>query len=107
MAISTKQINAVSSLPSLSHDNESAISDLNTLSVRSVQSVHNNYNEEIVLLLKESFDRYNLNQLLEVYKDLTGIKDYMETTIESNVRMPEHMDTMRYIDNYCHARGWQ
>lgn len=108
MVISAKQINAVSSLSSLSHDNEKAISNLNTPSVQSVQSVHNNYNKEIVLLLKESFDRYNLTQLLEIHHNVPELKEFMELKIETEIdNLPDNLELSRYVFDYCKARGWE
>lgn len=98
----------MSTMSTLSQDSDIPIFPSDSHSVHSVHSVPLNYNKEIVLLLKESFDRHNLEQLLEVHGDIRRLKEKMELKIEAGIdNLPENIDTSRYISEYCHARGWE
>lgn len=94
-------------LSALSHDNESDISNPVHSLKNPVHPVPLNYNKEIVLLLKESFDRYNIGQLLEVYGDRMRLKDAMELKIETNIdNLPDNIELSTYSSDYFKARGW-
>ncbi len=98
----------MSTMSSLSHDNDITISNSVHLINNSVHSVQNNIHSRIIKLLKESFDRYNYNQLLEVYKDIRRVKEYMELKIETEMSdLPDNIILERYTFDYFKARGWE
>jgi hypothetical protein len=98
----------MSSVSTLSHDSDIPIFPSDSDSVLCVHSVQNNINSKIVSLLKESFDRYNYGQLLEVYGDIRRLKEEMELTIETGIDdLPDNIELSIYTFDYCKARGWE
>lgn len=65
----------------------------NILSVKSVKSVN---------ILKEKYDRFSKPDSIQ---DLERLKRTMELTLMNSIE--DLCDGMRYVDGYCHARGWQ
>lgn len=81
---------------------------LNSESVQSVQSVHNNNINKIITILKENYDRFTLHNLLDVYKNLEEVKLVMERKILTE--FPEdltNINLIELINNYCISREFE
>ncbi len=99
--------NTVSRVSNMSNDTDIPIFPLDSDSVQSVQSVQNNINKQIITTLKESYDKWSLDNILEVYKSVEKVKEAMELKIQVEIPdLPENINISRYIDDYFKVRGW-
>jgi len=66
------------------------------------------YSQEDIIFTVKSFDKYNLTVLLEHYKTLPRVKEAINLKVLTELPdINPEIDLSKYINDYCHARGWE
>ncbi len=94
----------MSTMSSLSHDNDIIISNPVHLTNNSVHSVHNNNN--LIIKIKELLSHKNKPNTIQ---ELDQLKESVmtEILIDYNYDNVDGDVLRKIIDDYCHARGWK